>query len=103
VPIFWLATEDHDLEEVAQTYVLSDEHEPVLLHDPGERPAPQSPVDRVKLTEAITEQINRLDSVLPPGDEKVRLLQDLHAAYQPGVTWPKAFAQFLRDCSADGE
>ncbi len=94
VPIFWLATEDHDLEEVAQSYVLNDDYEPVHLHDSGDRPAPHSPVNRVKLTDTITDQINRLDSLLA-GDEKAQLLQDLRATYQPGVTWSQAFAQFL--------
>lgn len=95
VPIFWLATEDHDLEEVSQTYALNDDYELVHLHDPGERPAPQSPVDRVKLTAAITEQIDRLDSALPGSDEKVQLLHDLRVTYQPGVMWSQAFAHFL--------
>ena len=95
VPIFWLATEDHDLEEVAQTYTLNDAYEPVHLHDAGDRPAPQSPVGRVKLTAAISEQINRLESLLPPGDERSQLLGDLRAAYQPGKTWSRAFAEYL--------
>jgi bacillithiol synthase len=95
VPIFWLATEDHDLEEVAQTYTLNNDYEQVHLHDPGDRPAPQSPVGRVTLTEGITEQIHRVESLLPSGDESTQLLQDLRAAYQPGVTWPLAFARFL--------
>ncbi len=95
VPVFWLASEDHDLEEVAQTYALNDHYELLHLHDPGERPAPQSPVGRVKLTEAISEQINRLESQLPPGDERARLIEDLRAAYQPGSTWSQSFARFL--------
>lgn len=95
VPVFWLASEDHDLEEVAQTYVLNENYEPLHLHDPGERPAPQSPVGRVKLTEAVSEQINRLESKLPPGDDRTRLMKDLRAAYQPGATWSQSFARFL--------
>src|SRR6266542_1680235 len=35
VPIFWLATEDHDLEEVAQTSLLDDNYEVVPLRDAG--------------------------------------------------------------------
>src|SRR5690348_8748013 len=54
VTVFWLASEDHDLEEVAQTYALNDDYDAVHLHDPGERPAPQSAVGRVKLTESIS-------------------------------------------------
>jgi len=95
VPVFWLASEDHDLDEVAQTYALNDHYELVHLHDPGERPAPQSPVGRVKLTEGITGQIDQLESLLPAGDEREQLIKDLRSAYQPGVTWSQSFAQFL--------
>ncbi|MEJ2007288.1 MAG: bacillithiol biosynthesis cysteine-adding enzyme BshC [Acidobacteriota bacterium] len=95
VPIFWLATEDHDLEEVSQAYTLNDDYERIHLHDRGERPAPQSPVGRIKLTAAITEQLDRLESVLPAGDDRNRLLEDLRSTYQPGATWTQAFAKFF--------
>ncbi|HZT71638.1 MAG TPA: bacillithiol biosynthesis cysteine-adding enzyme BshC [Terriglobia bacterium] len=95
VPIFWLATEDHDLEEVAQTYALNDDYQPVHLHDAGERPAPQSPVGRVKLTEGVTQQIHHLESLLPQSDDRAQLLEDLRSAYKPGATWAHSFAQFL--------
>lgn len=95
VPVFWLATEDHDLDEVAQTYTLNDAYEEIHLHDPGVRPAPQSPVGRVKLTDGISEQLNLLESALPAGDGREQLLKDLRAAYQPGETWSQAFGKFL--------
>ena len=95
VPIFWLATEDHDLEEVAQAFALDDDYAPVGLHDAGERPAPQSPVGRVKLTEGISAQLDRLESLLPSSDARTQLLGDLRAAYQPGATWSHSFGQFL--------
>jgi bacillithiol biosynthesis cysteine-adding enzyme BshC len=95
VPVFWLATEDHDLEEVAQTYVLDDDYKPIHLYDPGDRPAPQSPVGRVKLTEGITGQIDQLESLLPAGDSREELLADLRAAYRPGATWSQSFGKFL--------
>jgi len=95
VPIFWLATEDHDLEEVAQTHTLNDDYQPVHLHDAGERPAPHSPVGRVRLTGAVTAQLDHLESLLPPGDSRTQLLNDLRSAYQPGATWSQSFARFL--------
>lgn len=95
VPVFWLASEDHDLEEVAQTYALDDHYELVHLHDPGSRPAPQSPVGRVGLTEGISAQIDQLESLLPPGDDREQLIKELRAAYRPGVTWSQAFGKFL--------
>ena len=91
VPVFWLATEDHDLEEVAQTAVLDDEYASVELGDAGERSARRSPVGSVKLTEAITATLDRLEAALPPGVARDDLLRDLRACYQPGVGWGKAF------------
>jgi bacillithiol synthase len=95
VPVFWLATEDHDLEEVAQTYTLNGDYEAAHLHDPGERPAPQSPVGRVKLTAGVAGLLDRLESLLPPGEERAQVLDDLRLSYQAGTTWSRAFAQFL--------
>ena len=63
VPVFWLATEDHDLEEVSNASIFDDNYELIRLQDSGERPAPQSPVGRVKLTREITAQIERLKSI----------------------------------------
>lgn len=95
VTVFWLASEDHDLEEVAQTYALNDDYDAVHLHDPGERPAPQSAVGRVKLTESISGVLDRLESILQPAGDGTQLLDDLRIAYRPGTTWSQAFAQFL--------
>ncbi|HUI43007.1 MAG TPA: bacillithiol biosynthesis cysteine-adding enzyme BshC [Terriglobia bacterium] len=95
VPIFWLATEDHDLEEVASTAVLDDSSNRVALSDPGLRPAPHSSVGYVQLTEAVTETLNRLRAALPAGEARDRLLADLSSAYQPGVRWGEAFARFM--------
>lgn len=95
VPIFWLATEDHDLEEVSHVSVFDEEYKRINLCDTGDRPAPHSPVGRVKLTSAITEQLNLLESVLPANDDRGQLLEDLRSAYQPGATWSDAFARFL--------
>ena len=95
VPVFWLATEDHDLEEVAATTVLDDDHNLVGLRDTGVRPAPQSSVGYVQLSAAVTETLDTLGASLPAGEARDRLLSDLREAYQPGVTWGHAFAKFM--------
>ena len=95
VPVFWLATEDHDLEEVAHTTILDDEYETVPLSDPGVRPAPQSSVGYVKLSEQIVASLKSLEVALPPSNARERLMQDLRECYRPGVTWGHAFGSFL--------
>jgi bacillithiol synthase len=95
VPIFWLATEDHDLEEVASTSILNDEYEPVTYGDPGVSPAPRSAVGRIRLSEAISSTLDQLGAQLPPGDSKESLLQELRDCYQPGATWGEAFGKLM--------
>lgn len=95
VPVFWLATEDHDLEEVARTATLDDESNLIDLKDSGERPAPHSPVGRVKFTEQIRAALDTLEGTLPPGESRDQVLRDLRECYQPGTTWGNAFGRFL--------
>ncbi len=94
VPVFWLATEDHDLEEVASTAVLDGEYKLVSLGDPGERPAPRASVGYVRLSAQIAATLDRLHAALPPGEPRERLLADLRATYRPGATWGEAFGRF---------
>jgi len=95
VPIFWLATEDHDLEEVASTAVLDDDYLLVPLRDPGVRPAPHSSVGYVRFSEEVTAALDRFEATLPRGESRHSLLRDLREAYVPGASWGEAFARFL--------
>jgi bacillithiol synthase len=95
VPVFWLATEDHDLEEVAQVAILDEEYNLVAFRDPGERPAPHSSVGYVRLTQEIRSTLDRLEALLPPAESRDHMLRDLRAAFVPGATWGHAFGRLM--------
>ena len=95
VPVFWLATEDHDLEEVSWVATLDEEYNLVALRDPGERPAPHSSVGSVRLSHEIHPTLDRLEALLPPGESREHLLRDLRAAYVPGAMWGHAFGRLM--------
>jgi bacillithiol biosynthesis cysteine-adding enzyme BshC len=95
VPIFWLATEDHDLVEVAEVAVFNEEHDLIPLRDSGDRPSPRSPVGQVRHTAEIVAALDQMEAVLPPGEARTRLLQDLRECYEPGSTWGRSFAKFM--------
>jgi bacillithiol biosynthesis cysteine-adding enzyme BshC len=95
VPVFWLATEDHDFDEVAQAAFLDEEYQLVSLADPGERPGPRAPVGAVKLTSGVSETLNRLETMLPPGDARDKVMVDIRDAYRPGNTWSQSFGRLM--------
>jgi bacillithiol synthase len=95
VPVFWLATEDHDLAEVASADVFASDFELLNVTDPGERPAPQSSVGYVRLTAAMNEALATLEQNLPQGESRDWLVQQLRECYQPGEKWGRAFGRFL--------
>jgi bacillithiol biosynthesis cysteine-adding enzyme BshC len=95
VPVFWLATEDHDLAEVAEVATLDDEYNLISLADHGDSPSPRASVGHVRLTRESTEALARLEACLPSGPLREALLQDLRETYTPGATWVEAFGQFM--------
>ncbi|MGH9447219.1 MAG: bacillithiol biosynthesis cysteine-adding enzyme BshC, partial [Terriglobia bacterium] len=95
VPVFWLATEDHDLDEVAKTAVWDEAGAIVTLADSGARPAPQSSVGHVKLSPEVSHTIDELEKILPAGEQRDILIHDVRQCYAPGVTWGKAFGRLM--------
>ncbi len=89
VPIFWLATEDHDLAEVDQATFLR-KSTPETLHA-GLKPTSAQPVGQVTLTPEITPVLDHLAELLDFAPE-ADLLRELYA---PGQTLGRAFARLI--------
>ena len=95
VPVFWLATEDHDLEEVSQSATFDEEFNVVPLRDSGNRLSSRSPVGEVRHTAEIVAALDQMEKVLPDGEPRSVLLKDLRECYVPGATWGQSFARFM--------
>lgn len=95
VPVFWLAGEDHDYEEVASVTVLRGS-DPVTLR--LERPVPddEGPVGSLTLPETIVALLDELEELLPPTSFREPLMAMLRETYQPGVSFQDAFARLLK-------
>jgi bacillithiol biosynthesis cysteine-adding enzyme BshC len=91
VPVFWLATEDHDFAEVNQAWVFDAEYRPVKL-DLRRSPSAQ-PVGGVVLVDPPLRGLRAALRSLPFGDEVADLVEE---TYRGGSTMGQAFSELLR-------
>jgi len=94
VPIFWLATEDHDLDE-ADHVVLPSRRELRTLR--LEHQASNRPVGSIPLGPGIRPLLDQAAELLGPGP----ILDAIEAAYTPGATFAEAFARLLTTIFAE--
>jgi len=95
VPVFWLATEDHDWAEVQTAEVVACDGRLTSISLPDEWHAEGMPVGRVVLDEKINDAVQRLFDVLPSSEFTDDLAALVRAAYAPGRTYAAAFARLM--------
>lgn len=99
VPVFWLATEDHDFAEVDHAYVFGDSHQPECLRASA-APAPQQPVGGIRLRDVPLVELKQALESFPFGDTVYR---QVAAAYAPGQSMGVAFRELLKSLLAGHE
>jgi bacillithiol synthase len=95
VPMFWVAAEDHDFEEVNHTRLLNREGQPVTITYAGCPPKEGKPVGHVKLNEKISENIDEMIAALPESEFMPRLIADVRDSYKAGVNFADAFGKMM--------
>ncbi len=97
VPVFWLATEDHDLAEVDHAWVFGADHEPVRLNAQGPANNGTRPVGGVVPENLPLAGLRAALERLPFADEACALVE---RAYQPGQSMGSDFARIVREMFA---
>jgi bacillithiol biosynthesis cysteine-adding enzyme BshC len=93
VPVFWLATEDHDFAEVNHAWIFDAEHRPVKLDIDGSGVSGQ-PVGEVRLGTVPIDALRECLRGFPFGAE---VAERVARAYTPGQTLGQAFGALLGD------
>ncbi|GIU83079.1 MAG: putative cysteine ligase BshC [Pyrinomonadaceae bacterium] len=95
VPVFWVATEDHDFAEVASAFILDKtgklkeiKNEPIGCYD-------RFPVGIVKLDETIKETIQNLFESLPQTSHSNDLREFIERCWTTGSYYGEAFAKMM--------
>ncbi|MGQ9896835.1 MAG: bacillithiol biosynthesis cysteine-adding enzyme BshC [Acidobacteriota bacterium] len=94
VPVFWIASEDHDFEEVRYTTIL-DASGNLLPLTYSAHLLGQPSVGSILLDRQIEASLQQLEAALPHTEFTTDLCQKLSASYAPGSTWSDAFARWL--------
>ena len=92
VAVFWLATEDHDIQEVDHAWVFDSNNQPVRLQAQAEH-LPNQPVGTVSITSNHAAMLQPVLSELPYGSEAIELGK---AAYGLDATFQSSFAALLQ-------
>ncbi|HTG16885.1 MAG TPA: bacillithiol biosynthesis cysteine-adding enzyme BshC [Blastocatellia bacterium] len=95
VPVFWIASEDHDYEEVNHLKVLDREGQlKTIRYEAGDLPK-DAPVGRVVLCDGITKTVDEFITLLPPSEFTPDIERDLRESYAPGTGFAQAFAKLM--------
>src|SRR5579884_712375 len=92
VPVFWLATEDHDFAEINEAWVFDADLRPVRLQS-SQKVDGHAPVGSLKLKELPFAELESALSGLPFGPQAIALARD---CYQPGRSWTEAFRELVK-------
>ncbi len=95
VPIFWLASEDHDFREANHIRILDKNNQPLEFGYSDHPLDGRVPMYAIKLSPRVADVIQQLDDATHPTDLKAEVLQTLRTVYQPNVTFSHAFGKWL--------
>lgn len=91
VPVFWMATEDHDLDEINKAWVYDAGQRPVALGSTSVNPG-HGPVGPIALRGIPLDGLRQALAGLPFAEEALALAE---AAYRDGETFGSAFRKLM--------
>jgi bacillithiol biosynthesis cysteine-adding enzyme BshC len=94
VPVFWIATEDHDFAEVNHTWVFGADHQPVKIEIKASLPGGPKPVGGIRPGDFPIQELREALAGMPFADEAAGLIE---RAYASGESMGSAFARTLRE------
>ena len=89
VPVFWMATSDHNLPETAQIHWIDKENKLASYRAPAQDN--RTPVGRLTLGPMATDMLAALEHDLPISEFSDELIGYLRAAYRPEYSFGEAF------------
>jgi bacillithiol synthase len=93
VPLFWMATEDHDLAEVNHCYVVDGDSQSQIIRYEGSAEDSSRSVGKVVFSNAIQECLKQFLGAFPNSEFRREIEAELVESYQEGKTFAAAFGR----------
>lgn len=97
VPVFWIASEDHDFAEVAATEILNSDKTLTKVEIATAAQNDGLQVGKIVLGESINQAIEKLFLELPDSSFALDLENIVRRAYQPECTLSESFARMMTE------
>lgn len=101
VPVFWIATEDHDFAEVSKAQIINKNGELAGLKNEPQRCYENLPVGYVALDNTIQQTIEELFAELPHTEFTDELRDLIDNSWKTGVDYGEAFSRLLTGLLSD--
>lgn len=101
MPLFWVASDDHDWEEANHAFVVDASNRLVRLSLGPAAKGPPRPLGSTPLGPAVEQALDRLAEAMPPSEFHARYMEPLRDAYQPQATMASAFRAWMAELLGD--
>jgi bacillithiol biosynthesis cysteine-adding enzyme BshC len=101
LPLFWVASEDHDWAEVDHTNLVDRDNELRTVRLPMPEGIPNRPLKRITLGEGVNEALGEFLQALPETDFSADLFESILESYTPEATLPRGFRALMEDVLSD--
>jgi bacillithiol biosynthesis cysteine-adding enzyme BshC len=95
VPVFWMASNDHDFEEIRSISVLDSDGEFRTFSYTPENSINEKPVGKIVLEDLFDNVIRKLDEILPDSGFKESALNLIRETYKTGSTLGVCFGRLM--------
>lgn len=95
VPVFWIAAEDHDYQEISSVNIFDAASELSRLAIDCDPDGKYPPVGALSYDQSIEREISRMQSLLPDNDYRTETLKPIEQIYRPGRNIADCFAEYM--------